>query len=138
MTKAERYLWNELRGRGAYAFRRQHTIEIGARKYIADFCCKEAMLIIEVDGASHDGQAARDAEREQDLRSMGFEIVRFSNLEALSNAAAVARGIFFLAQDRLKALGREPAVDSRLARRNGVRENEKTPHPNPLPKGRGD
>ena len=52
MTKAEACLWKfvlkakKLRG---YQFRRQRPV----LNYIADFMCKELMLIIEVDGYTH-------------------------------------------------------------------------------------
>jgi hypothetical protein len=50
-TDAERALWSRLRRRqlGGFRFRRQHPID----RYIADFVCPEARLIIELDGAHH-------------------------------------------------------------------------------------
>ena len=52
MTKAEACLWKYvLRARGmkGYQFRRQRPVLY----YIADFMCKELMLVIEVDGITH-------------------------------------------------------------------------------------
>lgn len=52
MTKAEACLWKyALRARQmkGYQFRRQRPVI----NYIADFMCKDLMLIIEVDGLSH-------------------------------------------------------------------------------------
>ena len=52
MTDAESKLWRMLRRRqmDGRKFRRQ--VPIG--RYIADFVCHEAKLIIEVDGGQHD------------------------------------------------------------------------------------
>ncbi|WP_411272792.1 endonuclease domain-containing protein, partial [Daejeonella sp.] len=52
MTKAEACLWKYvLSGRrmGGYQFRRQRPV----LNYIADFMCKELMLIVEVDGITY-------------------------------------------------------------------------------------
>ena len=52
MTKAEACLWKYvLRARKmkGYGFRRQRPI----MNYIADFMCKELIVVIEVDGSSH-------------------------------------------------------------------------------------
>ena len=49
-TPAEASLWRALRNRQfKYKFRRQHPID----RFIIDFYCAEAKLLIEVDGASH-------------------------------------------------------------------------------------
>ncbi|MCS6918857.1 MAG: rRNA maturation RNAse YbeY, partial [Fimbriimonadales bacterium] len=51
-TPAEKRLWKYLRNRQllGFKFRRQHTIE----RFIVDFYCPEAKLVIEVDGEIHD------------------------------------------------------------------------------------
>jgi len=52
MTKAEACLWKYALRAGmmkGYVFNRQRPIG----NYIADFVCKELMLVIEVDGYSH-------------------------------------------------------------------------------------
>jgi very-short-patch-repair endonuclease len=56
MTEAERRLWQILRSHQmtGYKFRRQ--VPIG--RYIADFVCHEARLIVEIDGGQHDRVAA--------------------------------------------------------------------------------
>ena len=53
MTKAEAYLWKYVlrrRNMMGYQFHRQRPV----LQYIADFICKELLLIIEVDGISQD------------------------------------------------------------------------------------
>jgi len=51
MTPAENLLWQNLRNKkiSNQKFRRQHPIS----KYIVDFNCHEARLVIEVDGRIH-------------------------------------------------------------------------------------
>jgi very-short-patch-repair endonuclease len=58
MTDAERAIWRLLRGRRVegWLFRRQQPID----RYIVDFICFEARLVIEVDGGQH-RQAIRSA-----------------------------------------------------------------------------
>ncbi len=91
-TKAENLLWQRLRRRqvGDYKFRRQHPIG----RYIVDFYCHEARLIIEVDGDVHAFQEAYDAERAAWLEGQGYQLVRFSNLDVLQNLAGVLEAIY--------------------------------------------
>jgi very-short-patch-repair endonuclease len=51
MTDAERVLWRHLRNRqlSGFKFRRQHEVD----RYIVDFVCTEALLIVELDGGQH-------------------------------------------------------------------------------------
>jgi very-short-patch-repair endonuclease len=60
-------------------------------QYIADFLCKELMLIIEFDGITHDNEISntRDIQRENELTRTGFKIVRFTDKEVLNNMAGV-------------------------------------------------
>jgi primosomal protein N' len=76
-TPAENILWQRLRNRrlGGYRFRRQHALE----RFIVDFLCAEAKLIIEVDGAIHQYTPAEDALRQQFLEALGFRVLRFTN-----------------------------------------------------------
>lgn len=84
-TKAEACLWkyvlraSKLKG---YPFRRQRPV----LNYIADFMCKELMLIIEVDGSIHDLEEVvrKDKERKQALEEAGFTVLRFTNEEVLT------------------------------------------------------
>jgi len=70
-----------------YQFRRQRPI----LQYIADFFCKELMLIIEIDGITHDNKAsqAKDIQREERLAKSGFKMVMFTDEEVLNNLAGV-------------------------------------------------
>lgn len=50
-TDAEKLLWQQLRGRklNGFKFRRQRPMG----KYVCDFVCHEAGLIVELDGSQH-------------------------------------------------------------------------------------
>ena len=90
MTKAEACLWKYVLRAGqlnGYAFRRQRPV----LRYIADFMCKELMLIIEADGLSHQWEdaAERDAVRQKHLEEAGFTVLRFDDREILNNIGGV-------------------------------------------------
>ena len=70
-----------------YQFRRERPI----LNYIADFVCLEIMLIIEVDGITHDTDEAqgRDEIRDQKLKEIGFTTLRFSSWEVLNKITDV-------------------------------------------------
>ena len=70
-----------------FQFRRQRTV----LNYIADFMCKELMLIIEVDGITHHSEEAikKDETRQKALESAGFTVLRFSDEEVLNHIQAV-------------------------------------------------
>jgi very-short-patch-repair endonuclease len=90
MTKAEACLWKYVLRAGkmkGFQFRRQRPVLI----YIADFMCKELMLIIEVDGSIHQLEDVMkiDLERQKALEEAGFTLLRFTNEEVLENINAV-------------------------------------------------
>ncbi len=66
-----------------YQFFRQRPV----LNYIADFLCKELMLIIEVDGLTHQWEevASNDFKREQDLKVIGFTVLRFYDNDVLNH-----------------------------------------------------
>ncbi|UOQ96758.1 DUF559 domain-containing protein [Hymenobacter sp. 5317J-9] len=87
-TPAEERLWQCLRGAQlGEKFRRQHSID----RYIADFVCLSQKLIVELDGAGHlePDQADYDRGRSALLAELGFQVLRFSNEQVLSQMEAV-------------------------------------------------
>jgi very-short-patch-repair endonuclease len=90
-TEAEQKLWNVLRDRQLLnlKFRRQHPIG----NYIADFCCLDKGLIIELDGSQHVEHAAYDADRTKWLNTQGFQVLRFPNDEVLRATEGVVEQI---------------------------------------------
>ena len=90
-TPAEERLWQRLRGRrlNGFKFRRQHAIE----RFIVDFYCAEARLIVEVAGTIREYTPDEDAVRQEFLEAMGFRVVRFSNGEVIQSLEAVTERI---------------------------------------------
>ncbi len=87
MTEAETRVWHMLRAHrtNGYKFRRQ--VPIG--RYIADFICHEARLVVEIDGGQHDHYSLRETERSGFLQSQGYRVLRFWNNEVLANPDGV-------------------------------------------------
>jgi very-short-patch-repair endonuclease len=76
---AEGRLWISLRNRRLQNFKFIRQAPLGP--YIVDFLCREARLIVEVDGATHseDRQIAYDGRRGVYLKAQGYRIVRIQN-----------------------------------------------------------
>ena len=61
--------------------------------YVADFCCLESGLIIELDGGQHAERMEADKTRTQYLESLGFRVLRFWNPEVNDNLEGVLETI---------------------------------------------
>jgi very-short-patch-repair endonuclease len=96
-TDAESKLWARLRDRQLYnaKFRRQHAIG----PFIADFCCVERGLVIELDGGQHATQSQADQRRSAYLERSGYRVLRFWDNEVLVNMEAVLERIFRVLKD---------------------------------------
>jgi len=83
-TNAEELLWQCLRRKqlNGLKFRREHPIG----RYISDFCCTEASLIIEIDGSIHTEslQSSYDEARDRELELRGYRVLRLRNDEVLA------------------------------------------------------
>jgi very-short-patch-repair endonuclease len=91
MTEAERQVWQILRSHQMKERKFRRQVPIG--RYIADFVCHEARLIVEIDGGQHDRSSPREAERSVFLENEGYRILRFWNNEVLANLAGVQETI---------------------------------------------
>jgi very-short-patch-repair endonuclease len=78
-TKAEGILWERLRGSRFHGakFRRQVPFD----RFVVDFYCPAAKLVVELDGKQHEWFADYDAERTKILESRGVRVIRFTNAE---------------------------------------------------------
>ncbi len=94
LTDAEKLLWSKVRRKQIknHQFFRQKPLG----GFIVDFYCKEARLVIEIDGGQHyeDENIKADREREEFLKSLGLKILRFTNLEVLKNIDGVTAKIY--------------------------------------------
>ena len=89
-TDCERKLWQFLRMRQLSGFRFRRQVPIG--RYIADFACIEAKLVVEVDGGQHQG-SEHDLRRDAELVRQGFRVLRFWDNQVLQETEAVLEEI---------------------------------------------
>ena len=87
MTKEERHLWYDFLRNYPEKFTRQKVLG----KYIADFYCAKANIVIELDGSQHyeDEGLINDAKRTEYLKQFGIKVIRISNLDVLKNFEGV-------------------------------------------------
>jgi len=87
MTKEERHLWYDFLRSYPARFSRQKILG----KYIADFYCAEAKLVIELDGSQHyePDNAQKDDERTEFLKEYGLKVIRIPNNEIGRNFRGV-------------------------------------------------
>ena len=90
-TLAERTLWTVVRNRrlGGFKFVRQLPID----RYFADFVCEAAKVIVELDGAAHEGREGYDARRTEVLELFGYLVLRFPNGRVLTDPGGVGEDI---------------------------------------------
>lgn len=106
MTSAERIIWKHIHvNPWKLKFRRQHPIS----SFIADFYCHPIKLVIEIDGDVHDLDEIKkyDNGREESLKGLGLNILRFKNEEVFKNANAVLEKI----DKTIKVLQNSPSGD---------------------------
>jgi len=108
-TEPEKRLWRRLSNGqlGGHKFRRQQVID----RFIADFVCASARLILEVDGDTH--EEASDLARDTALAALGYRVLHLTNHDVIGNMDG---GLRLISET--------------------LRQAEK-PHPNPSPEGEG-
>ena len=91
MTKEERRLWYCFLKTYPIRFHRQYVID----RYIVDFYCAAAKIIIELDGSQHYEEATieKDCIRTEFLEKYGLEILRIANNEINYNFSNVCEYI---------------------------------------------
>ena len=72
-----------------FKFRRQHAID----RFIVDFYCAEARLIVEVDGPIHLYSREEDEIRQECLESLGMRMLRFTNEQVADSLDVVLEQI---------------------------------------------
>jgi very-short-patch-repair endonuclease len=86
MTDAEAALWYLLRDRRFVGFKFVRQAPVG--RYVVDFLCRRAKLVIELDGSQH-AESARDAVRDSYVIAEGYRILRFWNSDVFANREGV-------------------------------------------------
>ncbi|MCP4604714.1 MAG: endonuclease domain-containing protein [Proteobacteria bacterium] len=94
MTEAETALWARLRRKQLLGLQFNRQKPLG--RFIVDFYCPSANLVIELDGSQHYTQEGKvsDGLRDEELRKMGLFIMRLSNLDVLNNMDGVITMIY--------------------------------------------
>ncbi len=92
--------------------------------YFADFVCREAKLVVDVDGATHstDDEIRGDEPRASFSRAQGYRITRVGNNDVYRNLDGVLETILAAIEGRSTLIGR-------------LRIIAQAPHPGPLPAG---
>jgi very-short-patch-repair endonuclease len=103
-TDAERLLWSALRARQLDGLKFVRQEPIGP--YFADFACRDANLVVELDGGQH-ADSAYDKRRDAAMDAAGYRVLRLWNSEVLGNLEGALVII--------------------------AREARRAPHPDPLP-----
>jgi very-short-patch-repair endonuclease len=110
MTRPEWVLWYYVRARRFEGWKFRRQVPIG--RYVVDFLCEGARLIVELDGGQHDLRRRSDAERTAWLESKGYRVLRYWNNDVMENIQGVLETLL----DALK--------------------RSRSPHPGPLPRER--
>ena len=99
MTKEEKHLWYDFLRTYPVCFSRQKVLG----KYIADFYCAEAKLVIELDGSGHYTPETKtyDAERTEFLSEYGLLVIRVLNREVTNNFYGVCEYIDKIVKERI-------------------------------------
>jgi very-short-patch-repair endonuclease len=86
-TLSEIKLWKSLRAgqMQGYTFNLQKPLD----EFIVDFYCKKLMLVIEIDGDSHDGKEDYDLRRQQRLEELRCKVIRFYDHEVMKHIEGV-------------------------------------------------
>jgi len=102
MSLPEMLIWSRIRGRheDTPRFRRNHAIG----PYFADFYCAKAMLVFEIDGASHGhgDQPDRDDRRDAFMQANGYEVMRIPAEDVLREPDEIVEGMLNLAHERVE------------------------------------
>ena len=101
MTKSEAALWKyalKHKQMLGYQFNRQRPV----LNYIVDFMCKELLLVIEIDGYTHNIESVvkQDKIKQTKLQNAGFTVLRYNDEDVLQNMDVVILDI----KNNIKAL----------------------------------
>ena len=91
MTKEERHLWYDFLKLIPTTVHRQKVIG----RYIVDFYCASAKIVIELDGSHHyePNLKIKDRIRDEYLNNLGITVLRYTNLDIHRNFKGVCSDI---------------------------------------------
>ena len=107
MTKEERHLWYDFLRSCPHRFYRQKILG----KYIADFYCAKAKLIVELDGSQHyeEKNREKDSLRTEYLQGYDIAVIRIPNNAMFSNFDGVCMYIDSVVQERIRDRENNPS-----------------------------
>nr|WP_244487873.1 DUF559 domain-containing protein [Aminobacter sp. DSM 101952] len=95
---AEASLWNELKAKKLSGHKFSRQVPLGP--YYADFVCRQAKLVVELDGSQH-ADSSYDLRRDEYMCANGYSVLRFWTSDALKNVGAVCETILAALDGRL-------------------------------------
>jgi very-short-patch-repair endonuclease len=101
-TREERKVW-ELLAR----YRPKFTRQLPIGPYIADFACREAKLVIEIDGGQH-AESERDKTRDRWPSEQGWTVFRVWNSDVRGNPVGAVEAILARASECLGGTHPQP------------------------------
>jgi very-short-patch-repair endonuclease len=101
-TREERKMWQLLS-----RYRPKFTRQLPIGPYVADFACRQAKLVVEIDGGQH-ADSERDIVRDQWLADQGWSVFRAWNSDVRENPAGTATAIVARAAECLGGTHPEP------------------------------
>jgi very-short-patch-repair endonuclease len=101
-TKHERQLWRLIS-----RYRPKFTRQLPIGPFTVDFACREAKLIVELDGSQH-AESARDLRRDAFLEQEGWTVLRIWNNEVTENPDGVVTAIIERAAECLGGTHPQP------------------------------
>ena len=104
-TRSERLLWQALRNRQLAGTKWRRQQKMG--RFVVDFFCAEHRLVVEIDGAVHEGKEDIDAQRQEALERSGVRFARFTASEVENDLPNVLQ--------RLERLMRSPSPSESIA-----------------------
>lgn len=90
-TEVENKLWQALRNRQIEGENFVFQCSVGS--YVADFACRTARLVVELDGSQHADMTEADAERTRVIEAFGYRVIRFWNSDVNDNLDGVLETI---------------------------------------------
>ncbi len=95
-TLSEVLLWLKIKGKVmGVEFHRQVPID----NFIVDFYCHELMLVIEIDGNSHDDKQDYDQNRQLILENLGVKFIRFRDIDVKQKMSWILEELMICIED---------------------------------------
>ncbi len=108
-TEEEYRLWSDLRARRLNGYKFTRQVPLGP--FIVDFLCRDARLIVEIDGFQH-AESLSDQRRTEWLNANGYSVLRFWNQEIARERRSVLETILAALEGRLQLSSEPPSFYS--------------------------